>query len=331
VIINTRNGRGTAVRTDSIARPVNQNGGISVTYNPAAADYLRIIQKTDKAAQYQKYLELRTSLSGNPVYYFDVADYFIKTGNTELGARILSNLAELDLGSYELYKMLGYKLKQLGDFEGEVFAFKKVTELRPLDPQSYRDYGLALDDAGEHQKALDVLYTAMAKSYTADADGLYHGIQEIFLPEINRIIALNKSRLNLSGIDKKLIKPLPVDIRIVMDWNKNNTDIDLWVTDPDNEKCFYSHNRTAIGGRISHDMTQGFGPEQFLLKKAMKGTYKIEINYYGDRQATIAGPTTVMAEMFTHYGTPEEKKEIIVLQMKKGTNGTVYIGDLDFK
>lgn len=331
VIINTRNGHGAAVRTDSVAQPVNQNGGISVTYNPAAADYLKIIQKTDKAAQYQKYLELRASLSSNPVYYFDVADYFIKTGNTELGTRILSNLAELDLGSYELYKMLGYKLKQLGDFEGEVFAFKKVTDLRPLDPQSYRDYGLALDDAGEHQKALDVLYSAMTKSYTGEADNLYRGIQEIFLPEINRIIALNKGRLNLSGVDKKLIKPLPVDIRIVMDWNMNNTDIDLWVTDPNNEKCFYSHNRTAIGGRISHDMTQGFGPEQFLLKKAIKGTYKIEINYYGDRQATIAGPTTVMAEMFTHYGTPEEKKEIIVLQMKQGANGTVYIGDLDFK
>jgi TonB-dependent SusC/RagA subfamily outer membrane receptor len=331
VIINTRNGRGTAVRTDSIARPVNQNGGISVTYNPAAADYLRIIQKTDKAAQYQKYLELRTSLSGNPVYYFDVADYFIKTGNTELGARILSNLAELDLGSYELYKMLGYKLKQLGDFEGEVFAFKKVTELRPLDPQSYRDYGLALDDAGEHQKALDVLYTAMAKSYTADADGLYHGIQEIFLPEINRIIALNKSRLNLSGIDKKLIKPLPVDIRIVMDWNKNNTDIDLWVTDPDNEKCFYSHNRTAIGGRISHDMTQGFGPEQFFFKKDMKGTYKKYINNFLVRDSPNAGPPKEIAVMFYKFGPTEEKKEIIVLQMKKGTNGTVYIGDLDFK
>jgi hypothetical protein len=35
--------------------------------------------------------------------------------------------------------------------------------------------------------------------------------------------------------------------------------------------------------------------------------------------------------MFTHYGTPQEKKEIIVLQMKKDANGTVYVGDLDFK
>jgi len=329
VVVTTKNS--SSANTGATHNYTNSKGDINVVFNPANADYLKAIQKTVKADQYKKYLDLRTSFSANPVYYFDVADYFIKTGNKELGLRILSNLAELDLGSYELYKMLGYKLKQAGDFEGEVFAFKKVTDLRPLDPQSFRDYGLALEDAGEHQKALDVLYAAMTKSYTAEADNLYNGIQEIFLPEINRIITLNKGKLNLSAMPKEIIEPLPVDIRIVMDWNMNNTDIDLWVTDPNNEKCYYSHNRTAIGGRISHDMTQGFGPEQFLLKKAIKGTYKIEINYYGDRQATIAGPTTVMAEMFTHYGTPQEKKEIIVLQMKKDSNGTVYVGDLDFK
>jgi TonB-dependent SusC/RagA subfamily outer membrane receptor len=318
-----------ALAADSVT---TGNGDISIAYQHPDNDYLKTIRKAARAEQYQKYLDLREAQSGDPVYYFEVADYFIQTGNKETGLRILSNLAELDLGNYELYKMLGYKLKQLGDFEGEVFAFKKVVDLRPLDPQSYRDYGLALDDAGEHQQALAVLYTAMTKSYTPDADNLYHGIQETFLPEINRIIALHKAKLNLSKIPASLIKPMPTDIRIVMDWNKNNTDIDLWVTDPSGEKCYYSHNRTAIGGRISNDMTRGFGPEQFLLKRATKGTYKIEVNYYGDSQVTMAGPTTVMAELFTHYGTPQEKKEIIVLQMKKNTKeGAVYIGDLDFK
>jgi len=327
IVVTTKKGR----HSDLNKNTKSQNGSINIVYNAANADYLKAIQKTDRAAQYEKYLELRSSFLSNPVYYFDVADHFIRTGNKETGLRILSNLAELDLGSYELYKMLGYKLKQLGDYEDEVFVCKKITELRPLDPQSYGDYGLALEDAGEHQKALDVLYKAMTKSYTDDAEHLYFGIQEIFLPEINRIIAMNKGKLDLSGISKKVIEPFPADVRIVLNWNMNNTDIDLWVTDPNNEKCYYSHNRTAIGGRISHDMTQGFGPEQFLLKKAIKGTYKIEINYYGDRQVTIAGPTTIMAELYTHYGTSQEKKELIVLQMKKDANGTVYVGDLDFK
>jgi len=334
VIVTKKAQAARAGNADSVTvnanQPVNANNGINITYQAPDANYLKTIAKTDKAAQYQKYIDLRQGFRGDPVYYFSVADYFIKTGQVAIGTRILSNLAELNLDSYELYKMLGYKLRQQGDVDGEVYAFKKITELRPLEPQSWRDYGLALDDAGEHQKALDILYTAMTKSYGYDTDNLYVGIQEVFLPEINRIIALNKGKLNLSAIPKEIIKPMPVDVRIVMDWNKNNTDIDLWVTDPNNEKCYYSHNRTVIGGRISHDMTRGFGPEQFLLKKAAKGTYKIEIDYYGDTQATIAGPTTIMAELYTHYGTPQEKKELIVLQMKKEDKGGVYIGDLDF-
>ena len=329
VIISTKNG--TLARPDSLQNAQTVVKGIDITYKKADEDYLKTIRKTGKENQYQKYLELRAGQKYNPVYYFDVANYFIKAGNKDLGLLILSNLAELDLNSYELYRMLGYTYKQLNEFESEVFAFKKVTELRPLDPQSYRDYGLALEDAGRHQQALNTLYSAMTKSYTAEADNLYKGIQEVMLPEINRIIALNKGKVNISAISKKAIKPLPTDIRIVMNWNMNNTDIDLWVTDPNGEKCFYSHQKTEIGGRISDDMTQGFGPEQFLLKKAIKGSYKIEINYYGDTQATVAGPTTIMAEMYTNYGTPKEKKELIVLQMKKDAHDAVYIGELDFK
>ncbi len=333
VIITTQNASPKAPKVDTslFAKKAKGNSEINLVYQAALTNYMKEILKTDKAGQYQKYLELRQALYNNPVYYFDVADHFLKAGNKEQGLRILSNLAELDLGSYELYKMLGYKLKQIGDFKDELFVFKKLTIMRPLDPQSWRDYGLALEDCGEHQRALDVLYGAMTRSYTDDAEDLYDGIQEIFLPEINCIIAKNKVKLNLSRVSKAVIKPIPVDVRIVMDWNMNNTDIDLWVTDPNGEKCYFSHTNTVIGGRISHDMTQGFGPEQFMLKNAMPGTYKIEINYYGDRQASLAGPTTIMAELYTHYGTPQEKKEIIVLQMKKTDDGAVYVGDLDFK
>lgn len=330
VIVTSKNAAARSAINDTVATVPRPALGISVNYTATEKDYIKALKAAPKAQLYSTYLKLRESNAANPVFYFEVAGHLLNIGNRELGMRVLSNLAELDLESYEHYRMLGYKLKQAGDTRGALYAFKKITELRPMEPQSYRDYGLALDDDGQHQQALDVLYDALTRHYSDEASSLYDGIEEVMLPEINRIIAVNKGKLNLSKINKKLIKPMPVDVRIVMDWNMNNTDIDLWVTDPNGEKCYYSHKSTAIWGRISDDMTQGFGPEQFLLKKAIKGIYKIEINYYGDRQATLAGPTTVMAELFTRYGSSQEKKEIIVLQMKKEANGTVYIGDLDF-
>ncbi len=312
------------IETENItAEPVKPN------FNIETFDYLKEIKLTEKANRYVKYLALRQYYISKPTYFFDVATYFLKTGDKINGLTILSNLAELENGSYELYKMLGYKLKEAGEYEGELSAFKKVKELRPNDPQSYRDCALAYLDLGNYQEALDMLYEGMTKSYSTEMDRMYSGIEEIFLTEINRIIALHKNQLNLKNIDKKIITPMPSDVRVVMNWNMNNTDIDLWVTDPNGEKCFYSHKTTAMGGRISDDFTEGFGPEQFLLKTGTKGKYKIQIDYYSDAQATLAGPTTIMAEIYLHYGTTKEVKKIVTLQMQKEKEGEVFIGEVE--
>ena len=84
-----------------------------------------------------------------------------------------------------------------------------------------------------------------------------------------------------------------------------------------------------MGGRISDDFTQGFGPEQFMLKNGGKGKYKIQIDYFNDTQVTIAGPTTIMAEIYLHYGTAREEKKIVTLQMEKGKEGAVFIGEIE--
>lgn len=327
IIITTKNKLDSlALRKISDAKKVNDS--MFAVFNDVNTNYLKIIKQTSKENRYSKYLEIRNYFMTTPTYFFDVAGYFLKTGEKEIGLKILSNLAEMENANYELYKMLGYKLKEAGDYDAEVSAFKKVLELRPLEPQSYRDYALALEDVGQYQQALDVLYEGMTKSYSPEMNRMYNGIEEIFLIEINRLIHLQKKQINTKSIKKELITDLSCDVRIVLNWNKNNTDIDLWVTDPNGEKCFYQNNSTAIGGRISDDFTEGFGPEQFILKKGVKGKYKIQMDYYSDAQVTIAGPTTIMAEIYLYYGTPKEERKIIAMQMKKDTEDEVYIGEI---
>ena len=88
--------------------------------------------------------------------------------------------------------------------------------------------------------------------------------------------------------------------------------MDLWVTDPNGEKCFYRHRNTKIGGRISPDYTGGYGPEEFLLKRAQPGKYLVQVNYYGNRQQVIAGATTIQLEMTTDFGKPNSKTEAVI-------------------
>jgi tetratricopeptide (TPR) repeat protein len=332
VIITTKNVKRDSAFKKTLDKTGEENSinqSLKPLFDIKTFDYIKEIKQTEKNSRYLKYLELRQYYISKPTYFFEVAAYLLKTGDSANGLTVLSNLAELENGSYELYKMLGYKLKEAGDYEGELSAFKKVMELRPSDPQSYRDCALAYKDLGNYQKSLDMLYEGMTKSYSDEMNEMYDGIEEIFLTEINHIIALHKNKLNLKKIDKRIIAPMQAGIRVVMNWNMNNTDIDLWVTDPNGEKCLYSNSETQTGGRLSEDFTEGFGPEQFMIKKGVKGKYKIEIDYYSDTQVNIAGPTTIMAEIYLYFGTDKEVKKIITLQMQKDKEGAVFIGEVE--
>lgn len=76
------------------------------------------------------------------------------------------------------------------------------------------------------------------------------------------------------GVDERLVRLLDQDLRIVLCWNADLTDVDLWVTEPNNEKCFYYNKRTRMGGRMSPDFTQGYGPEEYVLRRGLSGAYR---------------------------------------------------------
>ena len=292
-------------------------------------DYMKsLVGKPDSA--YMAYLKIRPKYISTPMFYFDVANWFYQQKDSVRALTILSNIADLDLENADLYKTLAYKLKQTGNYNNEIFITQKILQWRPMDAQSYRDYALALADQGQYQAALDNLYKVLTQSYNSQIADRDQGIEEIIISEINNLIVKYGNKLDTKGIDKRLIQPLPVDVRVVLNWNKNDTDIDLWLTDPTGEKGFYGNSKTKIGGRISNDFTSGYGPEQFMIKKAIKGKYKIEVNYYGDRQINISGPTTVTAEIYTRYATGKQQRKVIVLPLASGNSGGNFVGEFNF-
>jgi hypothetical protein len=311
------------------SRPAPQQPAIVIPEFKSDKDYMKnLVGKPDSA--YQAYLKIRSKYISTPMFYFDVANWFYQQKDSVRALTILSNIADLDLENADLYKTLAYKLKQTGNYKDEIFITQKILQWRPMDAQSYRDYALALADNGQYQAALDNLYKVLTQSYNSQIADRDQGIEEIVISEINNLIAKHGNNLSVKGIDKRLIQPLPVDVRVVLNWNKNDTDIDLWLTDPTGEKGFYGNSRTKIGGRISNDFTSGYGPEQFMIKKAIKGKYKIEVNYYGDRQINISGPTTVTAEIYTRYATGKQQRKVIVLPMAAGSSGGNLVGEFNF-
>jgi hypothetical protein len=71
------------------------------------------------------------------------------------------------------------------------------------------------------------------------------------------------------------------DIQITLTWD-NTSDIDLWVTDPNNERIFYNHKRALSGGYLDFDDTNGYGPENVYWQNgtAPAGSYRVQVDYY---------------------------------------------------
>ncbi|RLJ99502.1 uncharacterized protein DUF2135 [Tenacibaculum discolor] len=299
-------------------------------WNPKTP-YVDILKKeTSVLSAYNKYLEIRDYYSNSPMFYIDVADFFDQKGEKELAIRILTNLIEIDLDNYELIKALAYKLEYFKEYDLAKEIYKKVLELRPEEPQSYRDLALGYELAGDYQDCFNLLYKIYnGELLVKDEDERFDGIESVVFVELTRIVSKYGNKLKLSKHQRKFFKSISVDARIVVDWNHNDTDIDLWVIDPNGEKAYYKNQETAIGGRMSTDMTEGYGPEEFMLKNAIKGKYKIMIDYYADNVQKISGPTILKVNMFTNYGKKNEKKRTIIVKLEKQED-YIEVGNLSF-
>ena len=227
-----------------------------------------------------------------------MAHFFYNQGDVKKALKVISNVADLGLENHQLYKTLTYTLRQWKDYDDAVYTAKQVVKWREHEPQSLRDYALTLEDTGKNQEALDQLIKALEVNYYGEMGGHYEGVEDIILMDINRLIAEHKG-LNSDKLDKKYIVKMPVEIRIIMNWNQMDVDLDLHVIEPTGEECYFGHTSTAIGGRFSKDFTEGYGPEQYIIRNAVKGKYQIRTDYYGESELTENGPATIMVEIYT--------------------------------
>ncbi|WP_278011298.1 VIT domain-containing protein [Flavobacterium gyeonganense] len=212
--------------------------------------YLKALASAPKEKQYDLYFELRKAQERNPSFYFDVAHFFYNQGDVKKALQVISNIADLGLENHQLYKTLTYTLRQWKDYEDAVFTAKQVVKWRTHEPQSLRDYALTLEDAGKYQEAFDELIKALEVNYYGEMSGHYQGVEDIILMDLNRML-IEHSGLKVEKLDKKYLDKMSVDIRIIMNWNQMDVDLDLHVIEPNGEECYYSHTTTEAGARFS--------------------------------------------------------------------------------
>ncbi len=316
--------------------PASEPGVALKAWSPDTP-YLKALKAATAADRWRVYLAQRDEFGAAPSFFLDCADFFLDKKERALALQVLSNVAELRLDDPPLLRVLAHRLAQLDELDAAARLFETVVRLRPEEPQSFRDLALVLarrahaaagtpGSKTDFARAAELLATVVKRNWDR-----FQGIEIIALTELNRIWG-EAEAAGVTGFPldaRRFKKELKTDVRIVMTWDADQTDMDLHVVEPSGEEADYSHNLTTIGGKVSRDFTQGYGPEVYALKKAMRGSYKVKTHFFGSSAAQLIGAVTLQVDVFTNYGRSNEKRKSMTLRLT-GAKEEFVVGEIEF-
>jgi len=317
-------------RKDAPANEPSSSIAISLTPAARSSESLKRLRAARPADRLAVYLDERRAQSANVGFYLEGGDFFLGHGERVIGLRVLSNLAEMDLQNRQVLRLLAYRLQQANAIAEALPLFERVLELAPNEPQSHRDLGLALAASGQPQRAVERLYEVATGAW----DARFADIELIAVTEMNVVIeqARREGRpVDLVAIEPRLLKSMPLDLRVVLAWDADNTDVDLHVIDPNGEEVFYGHALSYQGGAITHDATGGYGPEEFALRVARPGKYRVEANFFGHRQQVLTTGTGLMLWFSSGYGTAAQQDQRTTVRVKSERGERVLVGEFEVK
>jgi len=272
------------------------------------------------------------------MFYFDVGSFLIKNGLKKIGLQLLTSLLEIDLANIQYKRIIAAKFEELGLIDYAINLYERILKQRPEEPQSYRDLAITLVKRGnlsDYQKALKLL----TKIIKEDWDIRFTQVEVIALMELSRIY----KDLDISAIVQcdelysilqqypiRLDVPLQLDLRIVMCWDTDIVDIELHVVEPNGEECYSFHNHTTSGGMMSKDMSGGLGPEEYTLRYAPEGLYKLYVKLFSKKGRNVGFGVTVQVRIYTKYGTPDIEKEYLHFVRLQDEKESIHVANIRF-
>lgn len=323
--------------TSSDSRPADNP--IEIAQWSADRPYLKALAEAPAGEMETVLAAQQAEHGGLPAFWLDVSDFYFRSGRRPEAVRLLLSAIDLPTRDSETIATVAARLVRWGELDRAVQLYERLVASEPDRPQPLRSLALALAkraEAGSGEQAKADLARAialLAQVVTKRWPVAYDGIELISLMEANRLIPRYRS---LGGtdvaLDARLVALLDVDLRVVIEWNTEATDLDLWVDEPNGERAIYSNPRTLIGGRLSKDMTRGYGPEEYLLRRAPDGTYTVRATVFAADRINPNGSSRITAHLIRDFGRPNEREEAIDIEvLPKDARGERLIGKMQVR
>lgn len=226
-------------------------------------------------------------------FFLEAGKLLFRNGHRELAVRAVSNLAELGFGNALELRRAAMRFAAWEERELAANLFGRIAEL---------ERG-SLAAARQHALQLEPKLAAAKLSELAEAEGRETwSFRLLMLREAN---ALSSDTLP----PEHRLDPA-VDLRILLSWDDPDVDLDLYVTDPEGETCYFNQQQTRLGGLLNGDSHFDSDLEEFQLRQAPSGDYRIEVRRasWNARRAQSA-PPTVYIEVIQNFGRENETRQ----------------------
>lgn len=237
------------------------------------------------------------------------------------GLKLLSSVIERNSSDIQTIRDVAMIATDWGMGDQAYFMMKRIIDWRQGEAIAYLTAADALASTiNNHDMALIYYYICLNSNWDSDY-GSFEDIAALrALRYINRIT--NDPNTKITNYTRDYLKILKTrieeklknndllfteaDIVVIVNWNIDNTDIDLHVLEPSGEECYYSNRNTESGGKLTIDVTDGYGPEMYVLEKAPAGEYKIMLKYFADSRIKTASKAKAYIDVYRNWGRKDE-------------------------
>ncbi|MRG97230.1 DUF2135 domain-containing protein [Polyangium spumosum] len=247
--------------------------------------------------------------------------------------KALSSLVEENPGDAVLARDIGVTAMSFGLPADAFHLFRRVAASRPYEPQTYRAMAQTLARLGRADLAMAYFEVGLAGRWDARF-GEFRKILALEYFDLLQRAARGDMKTSIPEYVKSRLPQVAretqlksADLVVMITWNTDATDIDLHVTEPSGDVCYYGNRQTQIGGQLTLDVTQGYGPEMYVLKNARDGRYKIQAHYFASDRNRASTRTKVQVIVFEDFGTSAQKatEKVVTLEYGKQKHDLIEV------
>lgn len=251
------------------------------------AEIHRLVQSGKSEDALALAMQWRNSEPGNVLALVALGESLEAAGVASLAARAYGSILDLYPSRADLRRFAAGRLARLGEsgLTLAVDSARNALKQRPDHLTGYRLLAMSLLRSKNYSGAFDALETGILRKYP---QGRFPGGKKVLREDIAIVAKVWISRD--ASVEKKVMTRLgslgavlasEPSLRFVLNWETDANDVDLHVIDGAGEHAYFGNPFLASGATLSHDNTNGYGPERFAASmKTGQFPYSLKVHYF---------------------------------------------------